>query len=224
MQIIGHRGAKALLPENSLPGFLLTLNKGVDWVEFDVRRTKDNQPVVFHDASLLRLAKDARRVDSLTLAELKAITLNSGAKIPTLSEVLDLIGDKAKIDIEIKDIGIADQVHQQILAQIATGRSMDDFLVTSFSLKILRKMHAIDSNVPLGLLQHVWPLAFLTAKLPLTAVGFSNKLAPKTAIALAKKRGIWSYVYTVNSKKRLQALQKRGVQAIVTDYATDLPK
>lgn len=223
MQIIGHRGAKALLPENSLPSFLLALKKGVDWIEFDVRRTKDNKLVVFHDASLLRLAKNARRVSSLTLAELQAITLNSDATIPTLDEVLDLIGDKAKIDIEIKDVGIASQVHQRILAQVAAGRPMHDFLVTSFSLKILHEMHAIDNKVPLGLLHHVWPFVFLTANLPLAAVGFYSKFVPKFAIEWAKKRGAWTYVYTVNSKKRSQALQKRGVKAIVTDYATDLP-
>lgn len=224
MQIIGHRGAKSLMPENSLPGFLLALEKGVDWIEFDVRRTKDNKLVVFHDASLLRLASDARRVDSLTLAELQAITLNSEATIPTFDEVLDLIGDKAKIDIEIKDAGIANQVYQQIHAQIAAGRSMDDFLVTSFSLKILREMHAIDSKVPLGLLHYAWPFVFLTAGIPLAAVGFNNKFVPKFAVTWAKKRGFWVYVYTVNSKKRSQVLQKRGVKAIVTDYATDLPK
>ncbi len=66
MEIIGHRGAKRLAPENTIVGIKLALQRKVEWIEFDVRATKDGRLVVLHDRTLLRVAKNHRRIQSLT--------------------------------------------------------------------------------------------------------------------------------------------------------------
>ena len=65
--IIGHRGAKGLAPENTLPAFRAGIDAGADGVEFDVQRTVDGHLVVFHDDDLKRLAGVDGRIVKSTL-------------------------------------------------------------------------------------------------------------------------------------------------------------
>ena len=105
----GHRGAKGLVVENTLAGFTAAFDAGVTGVELDVRLTADGEVVVWHDPVLLPLKCRAtgpgvvgRRVDELTLAQLRTVDVGSrslpgfpgqgtdpGARIPTLREVVD---------------------------------------------------------------------------------------------------------------------------------------
>lgn len=118
VRLIGHRGARGLMPENTMEGFAFTLNMGVTALEFDVLISKDNVPVITHDnclsESLTRddkgrwLIKKGPKIRELTLSELKQFDVGgvnanspygksfpgqeflSGIRIPTLSELLDL--------------------------------------------------------------------------------------------------------------------------------------
>jgi len=118
VRLIGHRGARGLMPENTIEGFVFTLNMGVRALEFDVLVSKDNVPVITHDnylsESLTRddkgkwLTKESPKIRELTLSELKQFDVGgvnanssyaksfpeqeflSGIRIPTLSELLDL--------------------------------------------------------------------------------------------------------------------------------------
>lgn len=88
MFIIGHRGAAGIAPENTLKSIDAAKKNKADAIEIDVRMTKDNKLVVFHDDSLLRMTGISKQVDELTQQELKDIKLISGDKIPTLEEAL----------------------------------------------------------------------------------------------------------------------------------------
>jgi len=101
-----HRGLHDLengVVENTLPAFIAARDAGFG-MELDIRFSKDLQVVVFHDDDLLRLAGDARKVRQLTLAELKALPLagREDARIPTLREVLDAVGGRTPLLIELK--------------------------------------------------------------------------------------------------------------------------
>src|SRR6185503_14444987 len=71
--ILGHRGASAVAPENTLAAFSRAMSDGADGIEFDVRLSRDGVPVVIHDANLNRTAGVARRVSDLTAKELQEI-------------------------------------------------------------------------------------------------------------------------------------------------------
>jgi glycerophosphoryl diester phosphodiesterase len=83
---IGHRGARAYEPEYTLRSFRKALELSVDANEFDVRKTKDNQLVVIHDADVKRTTDGEGLVADLTLNEIKALNTEKGEKIPTLEE------------------------------------------------------------------------------------------------------------------------------------------
>ena len=103
--IAGHRGARNLWPENSLPGFRNLRELGADAVEFDVHQSVDGGLVVIHDPLLDRTTHDTGPVGVRTLKQLTAMRLREAGKecIPTLDAVLDLFSDSPlELHIEIK--------------------------------------------------------------------------------------------------------------------------
>ncbi len=106
MKIISHRGGMAVNPENSLKAINYSKEIGVDYIEFDVRVTKDKKLVVFHDKSLKRLAGVDYLIADLTLEDISKITLKSGEKIPTLDELLKTAGN---IPLSLKVKALAGQ-------------------------------------------------------------------------------------------------------------------
>ncbi|PWH07394.1 glycerophosphodiester phosphodiesterase [Brachybacterium endophyticum] len=105
MLIVGHRGAMAHAPENSLESYALAEQAGVDEIELDVRLSADEQLFLLHDATLDRVAGDdsARElgpVADLTLAQLQSVVLDSGRGVVTLAEMYD--ATSTGIQLEIK--------------------------------------------------------------------------------------------------------------------------
>src|SRR5690349_16506518 len=104
--VIGHRGAKALVTENTLASFERARVDGADGVELDVRCTADGVVVVMHDPDLSRMTdkRDRRPVSSLTLEELQSVALGDGGEhAPTLADVLDWADAHAmRVNVELK--------------------------------------------------------------------------------------------------------------------------
>ena len=94
---IGHRGAGAYVPENTLASFKKALEIGVNAVELDVRKTKDGQLVVIHDADVKRTTDGEGLVCELTLDQIKGLSSN-GEKVPTLEETLDFLDKKMLLE------------------------------------------------------------------------------------------------------------------------------
>jgi len=94
---IAHRGTTIHGPENTLPAFETAIEKGMEYVEIDVRFTSDGVPVVIHDATVDRTTNGVGKVSDFTLSELKELDAGSwfadefvGTQIPTLEETLEL--------------------------------------------------------------------------------------------------------------------------------------
>ena len=102
---IAHRGLHdENIPENSIPAFEGAIEHGFN-IEIDVHLSKDNQLVVFHDASLKRVCGVDKKVKDLTVAELKTYRLKgTDCTIPTLDEFLELVDGKVGILCEVKGI------------------------------------------------------------------------------------------------------------------------
>ncbi|GAB4516851.1 MAG: hypothetical protein Kow0047_28700 [Anaerolineae bacterium] len=100
---VGHRGASAYAPENTLTAFRRAIELGADAVELDVRLSADGVPVVIHDAELLQSGGNKRRVRDLTVGELQSVDVGGGEHIPTLAEVIDALRGEVALYIELKD-------------------------------------------------------------------------------------------------------------------------
>lgn len=145
---IGHRSARAYVPENTLKSFKKALEIGVDAVELDVRKTKDNQLVVIHDADIKRTTNGEGLVSAFTLMEIQGFDAGSGEKIPTLEEVLDFLDKKAKVFVELKESGI----EEQVLAIVKEKGLEKNVIITSFIEEALKKVRELNGNVETGLI------------------------------------------------------------------------
>lgn len=102
MHIMGHRGAPAYEPENTLRSIRTALALGVSAVEVYVQLTKDGELAVIHDSTVDRTTNGTGAVRDFTLAELKKLDAGRGEAIPSLAEVVGEVAGKAHLIIEIK--------------------------------------------------------------------------------------------------------------------------
>ena len=119
-QPVAHRGYynEMTAPENSLEAFSEAIKKGYA-VELDVRLTKDNRIVVFHDKNLKRMTGFDSDVSKTTLEQIKALTLSeTSATIPELTEALQLINGNVPVLLEIKSSGLSHNLDKLVYSVI----------------------------------------------------------------------------------------------------------
>jgi glycerophosphoryl diester phosphodiesterase len=210
---VGHRGARAYAPENTLASFQKALEIGVDAVELDARRTKDGQLIVMHDADVKRTTNGKGLVSDLTLEQIKGLS-NQGEKVPTLCEALDFLKGKAKVLIELKEAGY----EEQVLAEVEKRGMEKNVIITSFHDDAIKKVRELSSTIETGLIyaKHSNPLK---AALELKA----NYLLPlyrftHTAnVEKAHEKGVKVIVWTINTAEEAAQYAKKGVDGIASD-------
>ena len=215
MLIIGHRGAAGLAPENTLESLRAGLESEADMLEFDVRLTSDNVPVLSHDSKLHGL-----RVGYTSFADLR----NAG-EIVTLESVLDEFFGRVLLNIEYKPAAGVETVYTLISKKyIKRPSDWNNLLFSSFHVLPLLRLRNLSTDINLALLHSVNPFAFVTyqRKLQLAAVGWHRLHVNRLAIEIAQKSDIFSYVYTVNRPQAAKILERRGIDGIVTDYPNKL--
>lgn len=129
--LIGHRGTRYQFDENTLDAFKIAINKGINYIELDIRTSKDGKLVVIHDETINRTTNGFGKVKDLIYTEIsEANTLRNKSKIPLLEEVLDTFRDKIYFMIELKENGIS----EQILKMISQKRLINSCVISSRDL------------------------------------------------------------------------------------------
>ncbi len=211
---IGHRGARAYEPENTLRSFKKALEIGVDAVELDVRKTKDNQLVVIHDADVKKTTDGKGLVSELTLKEIKEFSTEKGEKIPTLKEALDFLDKKVKILIELKEEG----VEEKVLLAVRENGLQKNVIIVSFIEEALRKVRELNKEIETGLIyaKHKNPVKSaldLKASYLLPLYRFTHTANVKKA----HENGLKVIVWTVNKPEEVAEYVKKGVDGIASD-------
>ncbi|MDI6767186.1 MAG: glycerophosphodiester phosphodiesterase family protein [Bacteroidota bacterium] len=230
--IVAHRGSSALAPENTLASFRQAIADGADAIELDVRLSKDNEVVVFHDRRVDRTTNGSGLVKDLTLFELKKLNAGgwfhrrfSGETIPTLDEVFEVIGGRVGINIEIK----ADDRHEKALNILERGielinkhQAADFVLISSFDDMVIRQAKILQPEIATGILYS--PLKnfrlsihqlmkrtnahiFISARSYLKRIIVSN----------LHEKNIKVGTYTINDELSLIRVMKKGVDFIYSD-------
>ena len=211
---IGHRGARAYEPENTLLSFKKALEIGVNAVEFDVRKTKDNQLVVIHDSDVKRTTDGEGLVSELTVKEIKELSTGKGEKIPTLKEALDFLDKKVKIIIELKEAGY----EEKVLSVIYEKDLQKNVIVISFIEKALRKVRDLDKQIETGLIyvKHENPLRpALELKVSYLLPLF--RFTHTKSIKKAHENNLKVIVWTINTHEEVAEFLKKGVDGIASD-------
>lgn len=119
--VAAHRGSTERALENSLAAFSRSVADGADMIEFDVRLSADGIPVVIHDERTGRTARENLRVARCDAARLRTVRLKNGEPLPLLEDVLDLVGGRVPVNIEVKSAGGMKAVSRALVAAGYTG-------------------------------------------------------------------------------------------------------
>lgn len=220
MEVIGHRGAAALAPENTLAAVEAGLAAGADGVEVDVRATADGVLVLMHDPDVARTTNGTGRVDALTLADVVPFG------VPTVHEVLAHVPRDRLLILEVKghpwEAGYdpAEPVARALArALVADGERR--VVVSSFNPVALQVVRANAPGVRTAVLTNA---AFDLASNLAAAVdgGHLECHVPASLVdaafsARAHNAGRRVVAWTVNDPDRLRELRDAGVDGVISD-------
>ena len=148
MQIVAHRGYASAFPENTRAAFTQAAQTA-DWIELDVRPCETGELVVFHDERLDDLTNGTGRVVATPWAELSELeVLESGERVPLLDEALAAIPGDVGVQIELKDLGMAQEVLE------TTADHDNESILISFSPLALYEAAQADASADLGFVLH----------------------------------------------------------------------
>jgi glycerophosphoryl diester phosphodiesterase len=218
---IGHRGAKAYEPENTMPSFLKALDLNADGVEFDVHVCKSGELIVIHDSTVNRTTNGTGAVLDLTLSELKELRINKTYEIPTLDEVLQLFNNKHLINIELKGTQTAQLVCDCIEKYVKAQKfSYKNFIVSSFQRSELEQVANYNSKIPIGILTQASVAQALEWAREFSAVAIHPHFSLLTTenVALTRQKGYQIFTWTVNEFDDIKQVKEFNINGIITDF------
>jgi glycerophosphoryl diester phosphodiesterase len=224
--VIGHRGASALAPENTLAAFRLAGELGAGFIEADMRATRDGAVVALHDAAVDRTTSGRGLLARFALDELRELDAGSrfsprfaGERVPTLEEILDWsLRARLGLFLEIKDEP-AGGFLEALVAGLDRAEGRESAVVISFDPEALRAIRRLEPRAATGLL--------FDAALP-DPVGSAAKagaatllprhdLADAGVVERAHRAGLAVVAWTVNESAETRRLAALGVDGIMTD-------
>ena len=224
--IIGHRGASAVAPENTMAAFREAIAAGSDGIEFDVRLTRDGVPVIIHDSTLRRTTGLPHRITDLTWPELEA--LNVG--VPSLEQLFTLFDENdLGLYLEMKSDSPAER---EPLAR-ACCKLINQYsfkarvFVECFDLPALEVVKKIDPEIKTAALFEpgLFKPSVLSDQLILnraTAIGASalalhHRIARASLVKTAKDKGLGVAVWTVDDPTWIERARSMGIDALITN-------
>jgi glycerophosphoryl diester phosphodiesterase len=228
--VVGHRGAAAHAPENTLASIRKAHELGCNWVEFDVALTSDDVPVLLHDETLDRTTGGNGRIGAVTFERLRRLDAGrwkgpafAGERVPTLQEALELMAELGmEANVEIKpepgrEVRTAEVTCQTILAWCAGERPLP--LVSSFALGSLRAARDCAADLPLGYLVEAVPGDWrgTMEELGCVSLHVSHRRNSDRTLEAVAGEGVPLLCYTVNENRRAQRLFELGVASVFSD-------
>jgi glycerophosphoryl diester phosphodiesterase len=220
--ITAHRGASVSAPENTMAAFRAAMEAGATYTELDVQRTADGRIIVLHDADVLRMGGDPRKVKNLTAAELQAIDIGrkydpkfTGEVPPTLEEVIALVRGRMKINVELKynvpDPGLVPAV----IDLLKREDFLDQVVITSLDYAALKQVESLEPRLHTG---HIITAAVGNVlRSEADFLSLNSARATTSLVRKAHATGKGVHVWTVNKPEVMLRMIERGVDNIITD-------
>ncbi|MFX1595851.1 MAG: glycerophosphodiester phosphodiesterase [Promethearchaeota archaeon] len=222
--IIGHAGGKKMGPENTIKVFKKAIKLKVDYIELDVRLSKDKEVVLFHDPDTLNITKVPGLVKNKTLKELKSLDVGEGERIPTLREVIDLATNKIKLLLHIA----AANMEHQIINILREYDYIDMTIISCMVHRYLFKYRELKPKLKLAALVNLYSeeLPKWDVRKNLIDSAVNNKfyalnpeyhIVDSKFVTYAHQRNLKIFPWTVNEESIMRNLIAMGVDAIMTD-------
>lgn len=234
--VLAHRGASADAPENTLSAFRRAAGLGVGF-ELDVGLCATGEVIVMHDDTLERTTDGSGSIAAATLAELRQLDAGAwfdeafaGEPVPTLGEVLDALGGRAVIDIELKTTEQRAALAEAVVAEIERADVVERVFVSSFDPFLLAEVRRRNPAIVRGQLVGSFEGSALAwyEKRALQSLLLNDEARPDLMIVedewlsagwqrAMQARGYRVLVWTVNEPARARALVERGADGVISD-------
>jgi glycerophosphoryl diester phosphodiesterase len=240
--IIGHRGASAVSPENTLAAFSRALDDGADGIEFDVRLSRDRVPVVIHDATLKRTGNLDRLVEEVDVSELQQCDVSSWfyraqipikpkvETVPTLAQVFQLFQKtNALLCLEMKsEAADAAPLVQSVVDEIHKAEIAKQVVVSSFDLDAVALVKQIDPTIstaalfepklsrPISTIRRL-KMIELAVEHGASEIALHHSLCSARVVQKAAELGLPVVVWTVDDVKWIKQAQRLGLKGLITN-------
>lgn len=224
-RVIGHRGARARAPENTMVSLRRAIADGADGVEFDVRALGDGTPVLMHDPTVDRTTDgrgELNRFDRNSILRLDAGAkfdrAFAGEPVALLADVLAELPRETQLAVEMKEVlppGALD-----ILARDHAAHPSRPMILASFRIDAVARARGRLPDVPRALILpegHGVPSVALVHELGLWGVFAPDKDVDERFAGTTRERELTLWVYTVNTADRAEELVSFGATGIITD-------
>lgn len=237
MLIIGHRGASAIAPENTMAAFREAIAVGAHGIEFDVRLTRDGVPVVIHDSTLRRTGGLPHRIADLTWKEVSKVDVGSwfsgsfvNETVPSLAELFTLFqSNNSTLYLEMKSDSASDQhaLAEACVRAIDEHSLKDRVMVECFQLPALKIVKEIDPEIKtVALFEPSFTnpsvlsdqrIINQAAEVGAAALALHHRLARASLVQKAKAEGLHVAVWTVDDPAWIERARTTGIDALITN-------
>lgn len=239
IMVIAHRGANDKAPEETMPAYKIAVQEKANYIEMDLRETKDNQLVLMHDPTIDRTTNGKGEVNQYRLQELKKFDAGSwfnqkhkNERIITLEELINHFGSKTNYFIETRLVDHKLKM-EKTLVEILNRKGLiqkHKVIIESFSAMSLKRIHDINDNIPLVQLILCKNQKDITAekinqwKKYAIGIGLSSDLVNQSLINNLHQNHLKVYPFFFNTQTEL-AEQKRvikdGADGVFTNHIND---
>lgn len=222
VEIMAHRGASSVAPENTMAAYRQAIADGADWIEIDVQETADGEVVVMHDSDFMKLASNPLKIWDATREDLVDIDIGSwfdpkfsNERVPTLREVLQLCKDKIGVNIELKYYGHDQQLEQRVIDIVEQEGMVGQIMVMSLKPAGVNKTKALRPDWTCGLLLSVY--VGNLEKINADFLAVNANFASRSFVNRAHQSGKKVFVWTVNDAALMSQVMNCKVDGILTD-------
>ncbi|MGL6000780.1 MAG: glycerophosphodiester phosphodiesterase, partial [Plesiomonas sp.] len=221
--ITAHRAGAVRGPENTLAALRQAIAEHADYAEIDVQTSADGQLVVLHDADLMRIANDPRKVSELSAAQIQAADAGSwhsaafaGESVPLLSEMLDLARNQIGLNIELKYNRPDPLLAEKVVALLQQEKMTQQVVITSLDARAIEEVRQRDPSIATGLI--VTTAIGDPSRTDTQFLAINQSVATEKFIARAHKSGKQIHVWTVNNPKQMIRMLALGADVLITDH------
>ena len=214
---VGHRGASALAPENTLRAFEIAIDYGLDLVELDVHLSRDGQLVVIHDPDLGRVAGRSATVAELTARELADLDVGEGHGVPRLVDVFDLARGRLGLYVELKGAGTGAALGELVRSGAADGVEL---IGGSFEPRLVAELRASAPEVPRSVLFRRTTVPEMVAVCRSLGAGYAHpcfRPVDRTMVEALHQAGLLVMTPHTNDPVEARRFAGLGVDVIASD-------
>lgn len=220
--VSAHRTGPPPAPENTLAALEAAIAAQADFTEIDVQRTGDGTLVIVHDADLMRVARDPRRVEQLEREDLSRIiqfpddgTPPHERRLVTLRELLERGADRIRFMIELKYYGFDPRLAEDVLREVRERNIEDRVVVMSLSQRAVEQVRRAAPEIEVGFVSAV--TVGDLGRLPVDFLAVNSRFVTPSLIRRARSRGMEVHAWTVNDPAAMVSLIVLGVDGLITD-------